>query len=242
MDDTFSLVIPCYNEAKSLPDLVERVLACARRRDLTPDRFRLVLVENGSTDDSRSVLDRILAAPGGEFIDVVTVSPNRGYGNGIRQGLLAARPGILAWTHADGQCDPEDAFRGFDIVRASGAAPQLVKGRRHGRALPERVVSTGFATLATLLLGRRLGEINAQPKVFRSALLAHLPDPPSDFAFDFYVLARALEAGYALREIDVQFPPRRHGQSNWAATTRSKARTIARFVRYMVRYRLGRGA
>jgi len=187
------------------------------------------------------VMERLCAEPGGEYVDVVPVDPNRGYGNGIRQGLLAARPGLLAWTHADGQCDPEDAFRGYEIVRTSDR-PTLVKGRRHGRALSERVVSATFATLATVLLGRRLGEINAQPKVFPSDLLAQLPDPPLDFAFDLYVLARALEAGYAVREIDVQFPPRTYGQSNWAATTRSKARTIARFVRYLVRYRLGRGA
>ncbi len=55
-DRTFSLVIPCYNEAPGLPALVDRVVEAAGRRGMGPDRFRLVLVENGSKDDSRDHL------------------------------------------------------------------------------------------------------------------------------------------------------------------------------------------
>lgn len=237
---TFSLVIPCYNEAGSLPELVRRAADCARARALGPGDFRLVLVDNGSTDGSDAVLRDLAAGPDGAFLDVVRVSPNRGYGDGILRGLRAAAPrgGILAWTHADGQCDPGDAFRGFEIVR-DAPVPTLVKGRRHGRAAADRLVSRAFEALALLVLGRRLHEINAQPKVFPAGLVARLDGAPPDFPFDLFVLLRARDAGLALREIDVAFPPRRHGQSRWAATARSRARTMLRFAGYMVRYRLG---
>lgn len=234
----FTLVMPCYNEAPSLPALVARAVDCARRRGLGPDAFRLVPVENGSKDDSRAVLADLARGPDGPWIHPVWIDVNRGYGHGVMAGLRAAPPGIVGWTHADEQCDPEDAFRAWEIVRAA-SRPTLVKGRRQGRAASERLVSAGFAMLATLVFARRLSEINAQPKVFPSDLLGRLDSPPDDFCLDLYVLVRARDAGYDPVAIDVAFPPRRHGTSNWAATWRSRARTMAGFVRYMLRLRAG---
>lgn len=234
-----SLVLPCYNEGKSLPGLVGRVLERARSRNLTPKEFKLILVENGSKDDSAQVMAGLKAAPGGEFLEIVPVSPNRGYGYGIFQGLKAAAPGIVSWSHADEQCDPEDAFKGWEMIRG-GDGKTLIKGTRHGRAAQERFISKVFEILAALILWRPFHEINAQPKVFDSSLLQRITNPPDDFAFDIYVLIKAREAGIRISEIDVQFPPRKHGQSNWSATFRSKFRTIRRMLQYMAAYRLGR--
>jgi glycosyltransferase involved in cell wall biosynthesis len=241
MTRRFSLVLPCYNEAPSLPMLVSRAVACARRRGLSPDEFRLVLVENGSSDGSLDVMKALAAGADGEFLQVVPVSPNRGYGAGLKAGLGACLPGIVAWTHADEQCDPEDAFLGWEIV-AGSSSPTLVKGRRHGRAAAERIVSLGFETLASAIFMRRLREINAQPKVFPSGLLDRLESAPDDFAFDLFMLLEAARADYRIREIDVRFPPRRHGESRWAATMRSRFRTMAGLVRYMIRLRLSGGS
>lgn len=237
-DGPFSLVLPCYNEALSLPVLVGRAVACARRRGMGPDAFRLIPVENGSTDDSRQVLQALARGPDGAYLHPVWVPRNQGYGHGVMSGLRSAPRGIVGWTHADEQCDPEDAFRAWEIVR-DATRPSLVKGRRHGRARSERLVSAGFAALATLTFARRMHEINAQPKVFPSDLIDRLDAPPMDFCLDIYVLVRAGDAGYDLAEIDVTFPPRRHGTSNWAGTLRSRARTMAGFVRYMLRLRAG---
>jgi hypothetical protein len=108
-----------------------------------------------------------------------------------------------------------------------------VKGRRRGRALGERVVSFGMQALATLLLRTRMHEINAQPKLFHRELLAHLDDPPIDMNFDVYAVYIAKRHRWRVRSFPVDFPPRRHGQSSWAANWRSKYRTIARSFRYM---------
>jgi glycosyltransferase involved in cell wall biosynthesis len=226
------LVLPCYNEVDNLEDVVSLVLACSERRRLTPEQFQLVLVENGSRDESLRWMEARRERPGGDFLRIVPIAINRGYGHGVMAGLRAAGPGILAWSHADQQCDPEDAFRGWELIRDLPPGV-LVKGRRHGRALRDWAFSRGFDLVASLTLREAFHEINAQPKVFASELLDVLTDPPDDFAFDLYVLARAMASGYAIREIDVEFPPRKHGVSNWAATFRSKARTIARQVRYM---------
>jgi glycosyltransferase involved in cell wall biosynthesis len=225
------LVLPCYNEARNLPGVVERELSCVRRRGLTPEQFQLILVENGSQDDSASVMESLRAGRGGEFLCIVPVAVNRGYGHGVIVGLRAAGAGILSYSHADQQCDPEDAFRGFERVAAAGPGARIVvKGCRRGRDARGWVVSRVFELIAGTLLDRRLHEINAQPKVF-------LDDPPDDFAIDLFVLLRALQSGYRIDEIDVRYVPRVHGASNWSNTFRSRVWTIARLISYMVRLR-----
>ena len=235
---SFSLVLPCYNEALSLPDLVGRAIACAKKRNLSPDQFQLIPVENGSTDSSRQVLQELAKGPDAQFITPVWIDENQGYGHGILTGLKAAKTDVVGWTHADEQCDPEDAFKAWEVINQSDSLT-FVKGKRHGRTPMERFVSAGFATFASILYLRKFSEINAQPKVFPRALLDEFIDPPKDFSLDFYALLQANKSGYKVVEIDVKFPPRPHGQSNWASTFKSRMRTISGFVGYMLRLRVG---
>ena len=175
---------------------------------------------------------------------VLIMSPlstlERVWGDGIFTGLKEARGEVLAWSHADLQTDPADVFRALDLYRRM-PDPQrlLVKGIRHGRRLSERVVSWGMKVAALVLLRRWMTEINAQPKLFHRDLLERISHPPVDFNFDVYVLYRARRFGWRFAGVHVRFPPRQYGQSNWAATWRSKVRTILRSIRFM--FRLGAG-
>jgi glycosyltransferase involved in cell wall biosynthesis len=233
MPATLSVVLPCYNEARGIPHLLDRYAEVGRGRD-----FELVLVDNGSTDDTPAVLARLL--PSYPFARSVRVEKNVGYGHGLISGLKSAEGEVLAWSHADLQTDPADVFRAYDIsCQDEDPARLVVKGCRYGRRLQERVISKGMQLAALVLLRRWLVEINAQPKVFHRDLLRHLAAPPTDFNFDVYVLYQARRHGWRIRHIDVLFPPRRYGQSNWAATWRSKVRTIRRSFGYM--FRLGCG-
>ena len=234
---TLSAVVPCYNEARNLPELIARFRR-ARHESAIADSFELVLVENGSVDESARVLAEYAGLPENRFITVVPVVRNRGYGFGMLAGLRAARGDLLATFHADLQCDPRDVFRAFEVYRSAPERPLLVKGVRHGRPLGAVAVTRGMEAAALILLQARLHEINAQPKLFDRQLVGALAHPPLDFRFDLYLLLKARELGYRTRTIDVRFPPRLHGQSNWASSFRSRIRTIAGFIAYMASYRL----
>lgn len=227
-----SIVLPCYNEAAGLAALVGRFAETCG--DVS---FELILVDNGSTDRTQDVLPAILAQH--RFARSVRVEVNQGYGHGILTGLQAARADVLAWSHADLQTDPADVFRAWRVFQES-AAPRrtLVKGRRYGRALNERIITWGMQCAATVLLRTPLSEINAQPKLFHRELLEFLPAPPRDLSLDLYVLYAAKGNGWKFRTIPVEFPPRQHGVSSWATSWRSKVRTIGRALRYMVRLAL----
>ena len=228
-----SVILPCYNESKGLENILNRF------QDSGKDvHFELILVDNGSTDNSADVLASLL--PRFPFARSVRIEKNVGYGHGIFTGLQSARGDLVAWTHADLQTDPGDVFRALQLYQQGAATPGLlIKGRRHGRSLQERIVSRGMEVVALLLLRTFLTEINAQPKLFRRSLLPHMTNPPTDFNFDVYVLYQARRHRWRIAAFDVNFPPRKYGQSNWAATWRSKIRTIARSMWFM--FKLGHG-
>ena len=123
-----SLVIPCYNEAKSLPALAQR---CAELTEAEPN-CEVILVDNGSSDDTPAVMQAALA--GKDRLRSTRVPVNRGYGFGILSGLAEAGGDILGWTHADLQTDPMDALRGLEGFKAAADPGRLfVKGSRYGR-------------------------------------------------------------------------------------------------------------
>lgn len=89
-----SIVIPCYNEEENIPIILDKF-----DNILTNEDIEIILVNNGSTDNSDEVLKRLL--PKYLFARTVLVPINKGYGYGIFQGLKEAKGDFLGWMHAD---------------------------------------------------------------------------------------------------------------------------------------------
>jgi glycosyltransferase involved in cell wall biosynthesis len=229
-----SLVIPCYNEARSLPQLVARA-----GRVVAGDDVDVVLVDNGSTDDSPAVLASLLA--GQPRVRSVRVEVNQGYGHGILTGLRAAAADgaqLLGWTHADLQTDPLDALRGLALFEDAADPERLfVKGRRYGRPLGDTAFTVGMSAFETALLRRPLWDINAQPTLFPASFFAGWVDPPTDFSLDLYAYHRAVDRGLQVQRLPVSFGARQHGVSSWNVDWRSKGKFIRRTTTYSLALR-----
>jgi glycosyltransferase involved in cell wall biosynthesis len=230
----FSLVIPCYNESEGLLELIARSRFTAEQGG-----GEVILVDNGSSDDTAVVLERELGPAGcsPELADSVSgtvrwvrVEVNEGYGHGIVVGLSSAVAPVVGWTHADLQTDPADVLRamsGFD-----GAQPTLVKGKRLGRPLADVVFTAGMSVFESVLLRRRLGDINAQPTMFSRELLELWGTPPDDFSLDLFALFQARAHGFQERRVPVLFVPRKFGTSSWNTDFAAKRKFIRRTVDY----------
>jgi glycosyltransferase involved in cell wall biosynthesis len=226
-----SLVIPCYNEARNLPLLIARLAEVFTRDDI-----EVVLVDNGSTDDTPSVLAQHLA--GQSRIRSTRVEVNQGYGFGILSGLREARGELLAWTHADMQTDPGDVLAGLAIFEAA-ADPQrmFIKGRRHGRPLADVAFTVGMSVFETLLLKHALWDINAQPTMFGRSFYDRWQQPPHDFSLDLFAYYQATHQALEIRRFPVLFGKRAHGTSHWNVNWRAKYRFIKRTMDFSLRLR-----
>lgn len=224
-----SLVIPCYNESASLPALLRR---CAEVTASGP--IEVLLVDNGSTDNSRAIMQEFVASHPG--IRIVPVDRNRGYGHGIVQGLRAASGDILGWTHADMQTDPMDALRGLELFVRHGSNI-FVKGRRHGRPPADVLFTVGMSAFESLLLGSRLWDINAQPTLFSRALFESWSQPPDDFSLDLYAYYKARQSRLPVHRFPVLFAARAHGVSHWNVNWAAKRKFIRRTVDFSLQLR-----
>ncbi|NUM60046.1 MAG: glycosyltransferase family 2 protein [Bdellovibrionaceae bacterium] len=233
----FELVVPAYNESQNLEILIKRAIEAAKKENLSSEDFQFVIVNNGSKDNSTEILSQLANSVYAPWFRVVNVAVNQGYGFGLWQGLKSTTAPIIAWSHADMQCDPADAIKGFKQIESSSDKKIFIKGIRSGRDWKDKFVSRVFELFSRCLLGLKVYEINAQPKVFPKELLSCIKNPPNTFAFDMYVLYQAQKAGFTFKTIPVLFPPRIHGVSNWAAHFSSRYKTILGMIHYMIELR-----
>ncbi len=225
----FSLIIPCYNEAANLPLLLERCKGLTNRPEI-----EVILVDNGSTDNSHEVLLNLL--PMYPSCRSVCVQKNQGYGLGILTGLRAAKGEILGWTHADMQTDPQDVLQGLDVFQKHGS-DIFVKGRRYGRPLGDVVFTLGMSVFETLLLGKPLWDINAQPTLFSKAFFETWLEPPHDFSLDLYTYYLARKNRLSTYRFPVKFGARAHGMSHWNINWLAKWMFILRTVTFSFKLR-----
>lgn len=224
----FSLIIPCYNESKALPELISRADFVA-----TKAKGEIIIVNNGSTDETEAVLNRILV----DYARVrsVHVSKNQGYGYGILAGLAEAKAPIIGWTHADLQADPIDVLRALEVFESSGKT--FVKGKRYGRSFGDKFFTFGMSVFETLLLRTKVSDINAQPTLFSRELFDSWQNAPWDFALDLYAYYTAQQQKYRVRKIPVLFLGRKFGHSSWNFGMKTRWKFISRTIRYSVKLR-----
>ncbi|MFM8269438.1 MAG: glycosyltransferase family 2 protein [Pseudomonadota bacterium] len=233
----FELVIPCFNEAHSLEALVKKSADGALQYGLTPQTFQLILVDNGSLDQTSNVLSNLKQTDLGQWFRVLMLKNNQGYGGGIYEGLKNTQAPWVGFTHADLQCDPQDAIRAFLNCKESQRLT-LVKGKRKNRAVVDWIVSRIFEFSVGLLWGFWCFDINAQPKVFSRELLEKIKQPPRGISFDAFVLWTAKRDGYFISALEVSLLPRSFGQSHWNQGFQKRLLTFLNVLKELLKTRI----
>lgn len=224
-----SIIIPCYNEGKNVPLILEEY-----RKLVVDKEIEVIVVDNGSTDETSSVL--FAYSQKYSFLKVVTVKVNKGYGFGIISGLKEARGEYIGWTHGDMQTPPKDIVRAFDLIELNHNEENLyIKGTRLGRPLFDRFFTLGMTIFETLYLGIWLYDINAQPNIFHRSFFKKWENPPDDFSLDLYTFYKAKKEKLKIIRFPVFFLKRIHGESHWNKNIYSKWKFIKRTIDFSIK-------
>ena len=220
-----SIIIPCYNEELSIPKLIDNCLS------IINDDIEIIIVDNGSIDDTFQELNK-LNIPNN--IMPIRIEKNIGYGNGIMSGLNCANGDVLSWTHADLQTDLSDIIRGYTIHKKELLNKTcVVKGKRKKRNLFDAFFTFLMGLYCSILLGKWLYDINAQPKIFHRSFLEKFEKAPLDFSLDLYVLYFFSLNKIKIKSIPVFFNKRQYGVSKGGGTLRGKFILIKRTLSYI---------
>lgn len=211
------LVLPCRDEARALERLLPRV----------PAGIRVIVVDNGSVDDTADVA-RALGAR-------VVQESRPGYGAAVHAGVEAATRDLVAVMDGDDSFDPLDLLPLLDDVR-SGTA-DLAVGRRRpvARGVWPWHARAGNAVVVALLRRRGFPAHDIAPiRVCRRERLLALGVEDRRFGYPVELLQRATSSGWRIREHDVAYRPRAAGtRSKVSGSVRGTARTARDFWRVL---------
>ncbi|WP_328754552.1 dolichyl-phosphate beta-glucosyltransferase [Geomesophilobacter sediminis] len=216
--ESFSIVIPAFNEAERLPLHLEQIERYFRDAGT---EYEIIVVDDGSTDATAAVLSE--PARCSTRLRLIRLPENRGKGHAVKTGMLAARGTFRIFTDADGSTPIEELQRlkarltgGVEIAIGSRALrdpSRMVRGTLH-----RKVMGTVFNWIARSVTSAGVADTQCGFKLFTErAVAAIFPLQRIDgFGFDVELLFLARKYGFPIAEVPV----------NWTNVAGSKVRLI----------------
>lgn len=196
-----SVIIPAFNEAETIRRIVKEV------NELPIDK-EIIIVNDGSTDGTSEILERIRDEPG---LKIVQCKKKRGKGFAIRLGLEHVTGHFVVIQDADLEVHPKDLLSILEPLREKGV--QVVYGSRFrdGRkqaSLQNYIANRLLAGFVNLLYRVRITDESTCYKAFDTHSITNLNLTCEGFYFCPGVTAKVLRAGYSIREMPISYSPR----------------------------------
>jgi len=225
-----SYFFPAHNEAENIEALVDEALQAL---PAMADVFEIIAVDDGSTDGTATIADRLATEHAG-VVRVVHHPVNRGYGAALRSGFGAAAYPLIAFTDGDRQFRVADLSNLLDRSRA-GDRPDVVVGYRLRRADPtiRLVYARIYRSCLRLFFGLPVRDVDCACKLVRRDALTGIRLESGGAFLSAELLIKVRARGRRIVEVGVAHHPRTAGQASGA-----NPRVVLRAVRDFWRLRL----
>jgi hypothetical protein len=212
-DDTLSIIVPAYNEARYIGAVLDALL---NARFVVP--HEILVIESNSTDGTREIVRQYEGVPG---VTVVLEDQPRGKGAAVRHGIAASSGSIILIQDADFEYDLDDydallepikQHRTSFVLGSRSLGIDDWKVRKMASSRVKAFLMNGaqllFAKTFNLLYQQRVTDVNTMFKVFRRECLDDLPFTADGFSFDIELACMLIRAGYSPMEVPVNYVAR----------------------------------
>ena len=215
---SLSLVIPAYNEAEALLKVLPEMIAYCQPRD-----WNIILVDDGSTDGTRQVLESYRDCQG---LSVLHHKLNRGYGGALKTGIAQAESDYVVTLDADGQHRISDIEVLFQALLESNA-DLMIGSRKQGKPahLYREAGKWLIRRITNLLLPIKVHDINSGFKLYRTPLVQkYIHLCPDSMAFSDVITLVFISQRHLVMEHPVTVSQRLAGKST--INTRTALETV----------------
>lgn len=203
-----SVVIPCYNESKTIETVVQAVKASPI------DNLEIIIVDDCSTDGTRRILRSKLEF---EVDKVIYHKKNRGKGAALRTGFANATGHIVIVQDADLEYDPQEYPIMIEPILTNKA--DVVFGSRFLGGRPHRVVyywhrlGNGFLTqLSNMFTNINLTDMETCYKAFRREIIQAIDIEENRFGFEPEITAKVAKLGCRIYEVGISYYGRTYNE------------------------------
>jgi len=224
-----SLVIPLYDEQSNVQRVTDELVKLLRSHRIN---FEIVLVNNGSRDNTGREIDRMMQIYGNTIVKAV-VPVNKGFGLGVMNGLKVCKGRFVGFMGGDLQVEAAETIRIYDMAKNNPA--NIIKAFRYIRhdGIHRKFLSYLYNRLFCILYQIDVRDVNGTPKIFRAEFLKSLDLQSKRSFFDAELLIKLTCLGCKVFEVPVESKKR--------AVGRSKVRlsTMLELFWDLVRFRFG---
>jgi glycosyltransferase involved in cell wall biosynthesis len=229
---SISAMFPCYNDADTIGGLVDDVYAALE--PLT-EHLEVIVVNDGSRDTSRNVLDALAAER--PWLRPIHHEVNRGYGGALITGFTAARHDWIFYTDGDAQYDASEAAL---LVPLATEAVDIVQGYKIGRgdSWYRKVIGRCYHHTVKLLFRLPARDTDCDFRLFRRQLIVDRPLTSTSGVICVEMMRSFTERGARFVETPVHHYHRPSGRSQFfrvPAVARSARQLLQLWWRMIVR-------
>jgi glycosyltransferase involved in cell wall biosynthesis len=199
-----TVIIPAYNEAKTIREIVKRVREVELEKEL-------IVVDDGSVDGTREIVESL----DGPDVTVILHERNQGKGAAIRSGVAKATGDLVIIQDADLEYDPREYVKLIAPV-VNGQADVVYGSRFRGKLeqmSPVQWLGNRLLTVLTnVLYGTSLSDMETCYKVIPTRILRDVKLESRGFEFEPEITAKLLRRGYRILEIPISYVGRSSGE------------------------------
>ena len=194
-----SVIMPCYNEADSLPDILNKV------RAITIDK-EIIVIDDCSSDDTPNVLAN--EQRNDPNLRVVRHERNRGKGAAVRTGIAAATGDVIIVQDADLEYDPNDFYAVLKPIfdgRVGVVYGSRFMGSHTGMYFWNALGNKFLTFLTNFLFNCWISDMETCYKAFRADIIKNIPLESNDFRIEPEITAKILLRKERIFEVPVSY-------------------------------------